>query len=442
MARSTEIRLGQLLIQKRWCSLLQINQGLEVQKKLREEGKYQALGLILIRQGFLDEEKLKMALSVLGSLRLACPSCSMEVPVGSYIPESHYRCPKCQVELALQDPSAPAQPAAAGAFLNKPADPVVAAAGAADSAPAGPGPGASAPEDPVLGRVIGGCRILDRIATGGMGVVYKAKQLNLGRTVAVKVLSEEFSKDRNYVHRFLQEARSAAELDHGNIVHIIDVGEINGLFYIIMEYVDGSNLREILEARQVLNPERVLEIALQASHALKHAHHRGIIHRDIKPENIMITREGVVKIADLGLAKKIMPGQQDGGITNHGAILGTPYYMAPEQIKDFRQVDCRSDVYSLGVTIFRALTGRVPFEGRSPVEVMIKVVEGKRPSIRSLRPDIPDELDRLVDRMMDRMPANRIQDFGEVIQEMDSILLLLKEKRRPTANAVASAEKI
>ena len=281
-------------------------------------------------------------------------------------------------------------------------------------------------DDPIAGKIIGGCQVLERIAKGGMGVVYKAKQLKLDRPVAVKILSEDLAKDRSYVHRFIQEARSAAELSHGNIVQIFDVGEINGLFYIILEYVDGSNLRDILDSHKRLDPARALEIALQAGHALKHAHQRGVIHRDIKPENIMVTHDGMVKIADLGLAKKMASGNQDGGITSAGAILGTPYYMAPEQVKDFRQVDGRSDIYSLGVTLFRALTGSVPFKGRTPVEVMIKVVEGKRPSIRSLEANVPEDVELFVDRMMHRRPDNRFQDFSELIRDLETILYRLR----------------
>jgi serine/threonine-protein kinase len=383
----------------------------------------------LLAKGFLENDAAWRALATVGRLLSLCPSCQYQTAVADYQPGQTLRCPRCQTELGLAELKAQAKRDPTQHLtlesVESPETPV-------EEPSAPPPPPESEPEadDPILFKVIGGCQIIRRIAKGGMGVVYQAKQLKLGRPVAVKVLSEELAKDRNFVHRFLQEARSAAELNHGNIVHIIDVGEINGLFYIIMEYVDGSNLREILDAHEKLDPERALEIALQASQALRHAHQRGVIHRDIKPENIMIACDGMVKIADLGLAKKVAPGEQDGGITSAGAILGTPYYMAPEQVKDFSKVDGRSDIYSLGVSLFRALTGGVPFKGRTPVEVMIRVVEGKRASIHSLNPAVPEAVEQLVDRMMHRFPEKRFQDFAEVIQEMEAVLYDLRSQRR------------
>lgn len=422
MPKPNEIRLGQLLIQKRWCTLQQINRGLDIQQQMRDKGTRSSLGKILIQKGYVDEEKIKVALSVMGTLRLVCGPCSMDIPVTNYSPGSDYKCPKCQQPLAMSDPCLEPQDVGSSATFAVPADTPPSATSGPVELPRQEMTG----DDPIAGKIIGGCQVLERIAKGGMGVVYKAKQLKLDRPVAVKILSEDLAKDRSYVHRFIQEARSAAELSHGNIVQIFDVGEINGLFYIILEYVDGSNLRDILDSHKRLDPARALEIALQAGHALKHAHQRGVIHRDIKPENIMVTHDGMVKIADLGLAKKMASGNQDGGITSAGAILGTPYYMAPEQVKDFRQVDGRSDIYSLGVTLFRALTGSVPFKGRTPVEVMIKVVEGKRPSIRSLEANVPEDVELFVDRMMHRRPDNRFQDFSELIRDLETILYRLR----------------
>src|SRR5690606_16696914 len=166
----------------------------------------------------------------------------------------------------------------------------------------------------------------ERIAAGGMGVIYRATQLNLGRTVAVKILSRELSSDEAFVRRFIEEARSAAQLSHGYIVHINDVGDYHGIFYFTMEYVDGIDLKTLLKERKLLPIPLSLEITTQVARALEHAHGRGIIHRDIKPENIMITRDGAVKLADLGLAKKLSTGGADG-LTQAGSVLGTPYYM-------------------------------------------------------------------------------------------------------------------
>ena len=433
MPKPNEVRFGQVLIQKRWCSLQQFNRALNIQSQLREKGTSTSLGKILVDKGYVEEEKIKIALSVMGTLRLVCVSCKVDISASNYAPGSEYNCPKCQQALApsdpcLEEPHEAAEPEDFGITQIDSSDMPIEAIG---SPPRNEAP----EEDSIVGKIVGGCQVLERIAKGGMGVVYKAKQLKLGRPVAVKILSEDLAKDRNYVRRFIQEARSAAELSHGNIVQIFDVGEITGLFYIIMEFVDGSNLRDILDTQLKLDPENALEVALQAGHALKHAHQRGVIHRDIKPENIMITRDGMIKIADLGLAKKMAGEGQDGGITSAGAILGTPYYMAPEQVKDFKQVDQRSDIYSLGVTLFRALSGSVPFKGRTPMEVMIKVVEGKRPSLKSLDDDIPEDVELFVDRMMHRRPDNRFQDFSELLQELEAILYRLRSRCEKGADA-------
>jgi serine/threonine-protein kinase len=250
-----------------------------------------------------------------------------------------------------------------------------------------------------------------------MGVVYKARQLNLGRTVAVKVLSQDLASDGTFVRRFVQEARSAAQLNHGNVVHINDVGECQGVFYFVMEYVDGQNLKQVLKAQKTLDVHRALQIIMEVCQALRHAHRRGIIHRDIKPENIMLTQEGVVKVADLGLAKRTAT-DNSVNLTHAGSILGTPYYMAPEQAKDFSKVDRRSDIYSLGVTFYRMVTGKVPFEGRSPIEVMIKAIDGRKVPVREFRSDVPPEVEQIIDRMMHKIPDKRYQDVDEVLRDV------------------------
>jgi serine/threonine-protein kinase len=222
----------------------------------------------------------------------------------------------------------------------------------------------------------------------------------------------------------VQEARSAAQLNHGNIVHINDVGECQGVFFFVMEFIDGQNLKDLLRDTPKLDLRRVLDVTTQVCHALRHAHSRGIIHRDIKPENIMLTQEGVVKLADLGLAKR-MASENAAGLTHAGAILGTPFYMAPEQAKDFSKVDRRSDIYSLGVTMYRMLTGRVPFDGRSPIEVMIKALDGKRIPIRELRDDVPAELEQIVDRMMQKNPERRYQSVEDILQDVQKVASII-----------------
>jgi serine/threonine-protein kinase len=419
MARKKDIQLGQLLVQRRWCTLRQVNEALRRQRDLRAQSQLKPLGAILLEAKSVQEHDLCMALAELGALTLKCSRCQSRFKPQAYQPRSN-PCPRCGAEAVLDRDGSPRPRGAAGA---EGANSSNAACEAASSSSSGNRSLASGSRD-LKDMVLGGCKIIEKIAQGGMGVVYKATQVNLGRTVALKVLSDELSSDATFVRRFLQEAHAAAQLNHPNMIHINDVGQEDGIYYFVMEYVDGLNLRDLLKKDQWLEVSRAMDITVQICHALRHAHTRGVIHRDIKPENIMITRDGIVKLADLGLAKRL-DAEHCSSITHAGSILGTPFYMAPEQAKDFSKVDCRSDIYSLGVTLYRMLSGRVPFYGRSPVEVMIKAIEGKKTPIRELREDIPPAVEQLVDRMMERNPRDRFQDISEVLAALDRAARLL-----------------
>lgn len=424
LSKSLETRLGQVLIRKKICSLRQVNMALAEQRHQRRQQVRVPLGQTLMKSGCLQEAELREALAEVGVLQLYCETCELETELATYRSDRDDPCPECQQPRVIRDPDAPRKPLVTQAE-SVPDDSVSASS---DSCFPGMSPPSSpqrdSSRDTAIGKVLGGCQIEAKIAHGGMGVVYRAIQLNLGRVVAVKVLSEDLARDTNFVRRFLQEARAAAQLNHGSIVHINDVGEQQGVFYFVMEYVDGENLKEVLQTRGRLEIVETVEVMIQVCRALRHAHSRRIIHRDIKPENIMIAKDGGVKLADLGLAKRV--SEKSGGLTHAGSILGTPFYMPPEQAKDFSKVDERSDVYSLGVTIYRVLTGKVPFYGRSPIEVMIKALDGKKTSMRELRQDIPEEIERLVDRMMARTSEDRHQSIDEVLDELMRIDVALK----------------
>jgi predicted Ser/Thr protein kinase len=238
--------------------------------------------------------------------------------------------------------------------------------------------------------------ILSTIGEGGMGVVYKAVQKQLGRTVALKVLSPQLSSDPSFVERFTREARALAQLSHPNIVSIFDSGVHDGVPYLVMEFVDGTPLRKMLAARK-LSSEDALRLVPQICDALQYAHRQGIVHRDIKPENILIDREGRVKIADFGLAKLAEPDQTR--ITRTNVVMGTPHYMAPEQIENPSAVDHRADIYSLGVIFYEMLTGELPL-GRF-----------KPPSEKA---PVDRRLDRVVLKSLEKEPADRYQSAEEV----------------------------
>ncbi len=217
---------------------------------------------------------------------------------------------------------------------------------------------------------IPGYQLQKRVGAGAMAVVYKAKQLSLDRTVAVKVLPKRLSKNSEFVERFYREGRAAAQLNHNNIVQAIDVGESGGFHYFVMEFVEGVTVYDELAGGKIYAEKESIEIIRQIAEALRHSHERGFIHRDVKPKNIMLTKERVAKLADMGLAREASDVQ--AAMAEAGRAYGTPYYISPEQIRGEVSIDQRADLYSLGATWYHMVTGRVPFEAPTPSAVMHK----------------------------------------------------------------------
>ncbi|MBK9119152.1 MAG: serine/threonine protein kinase [Phycisphaerales bacterium] len=217
---------------------------------------------------------------------------------------------------------------------------------------------------------IPGYQIVNKCGAGAMAVVYRGKQLSLDRTVAIKVLPKRLSKNAEFVDRFYREGRAAAQLNHPNIVQAIDVGEANGFHYFVMEFVEGCTVYDEIADGKVYSEQEAIEIITQIAKALAHAHARGFIHRDVKPKNIMLTTERIAKLADMGLAREAT--DHEAALAEAGRAYGTPYYIAPEQIRGEVDIDHRVDLYSLGATFYHMATGRVPFEGPTPSAVMHK----------------------------------------------------------------------
>jgi serine/threonine protein kinase len=265
---------------------------------------------------------------------------------------------------------------------------------------------------------IGHYRIVAELGRGGMGVVYKAHEESLNRFVAIKVLGEHLMEDPTQVQRFIREAQSAASLNHPNIVQIYAVSEEDGLHYFVMEYVSGRSLQQILRARGPLESEQVARIALQTASGLQAAHEHGIIHRDIKPANLLIDDRGLVKIADFGLA---LMGAAASRLTATGMFMGTPGYLSPEQCLD-REVDNRTDIYSLGVTLFEALSGKTPFVADSPLALLRQIVDVEPPDLGELNPEVDPELRAVVARMMAKDRDLRISSCGELIGAFEAYL--------------------
>ena len=288
-------------------------------------------------------------------------------------------------------------------------------------------PTASVQSSDVLneGDLIGNCRIEKILGCGGMGVVYLAKHTVLDTFVAIKVFSATIFqlKYTDYPpERFLREAKIAVRIKHPNVVTVLDAGfeSSRNLYYIIMEFMGGGTMREMVKEYGTLSEENSLNVMISVLNAMAIANRNNIVHRDIKPDNIMMTDDGIVKLADLGLAKEIQQ-HSDKHITADNTTLGSPPFMSPEQATDFKNADIRSDLYSLGATLFYILTGKPPFIGETPVNIILKVINENTPDPRSLRPDISPEIAELCVKLMAKNPADRFQTPEEVVAEIQSI---------------------
>jgi serine/threonine protein kinase len=275
-------------------------------------------------------------------------------------------------------------------------------------------PRAAGPEP----RRLGDYQILRRLGEGGMGAVFLGYQEKTGRHVAIKVLSDQLAGNAAYVDRFKREARSVLYLDHPNIVRGFEVGEdrSTGAHFLVLEYVDGPSAHALLDRFGKLPLGDAVHIILDIARALEHAHSRNVIHRDIKPDNILLTRSGVAKLADLGLARRIDETSQ---LTGARQSFGTPFYMPYEQAANARRADARSDIYALGATLYHLVTGELPFPGDNPLEVAEKKRLGDLPLPSSFNPEIPPALDQILTTMLAPAPKQRYQTASDLIVDLE-----------------------
>jgi len=271
----------------------------------------------------------------------------------------------------------------------------------------------------MIGHELGGrYEIITRIGGGGMALVYKAQDILLNRNVAVKVLRQQFTHDEEFIRRFRREAQSAAALSHPNVVSIYDVGQEGDTHYIVMEYVEGHNLNEIIQQRAPLQTEEAVHVAVQICDALEHAHHNQIIHRDIKPHNILIGNNGRVKVTDFGIARAVTSST----ITQTGSVVGSVHYFSPEHAKGVNTGE-KSDLYSLGIVLYQMLTGRLPFLGESPISVALKHLQEHFEEPRIVNPYIPQSVENVILRAMRKNPNERYDSAEDMLHDLETCLM-------------------
>ena len=275
--------------------------------------------------------------------------------------------------------------------------------------------------------------IIEQIGTGGMSDVYKAKCHKLNRYVAIKVMKSEFSEDKTFVSKFRAEAQSVAGFTHPNVVNVYDVGDENGVYYIVMELVEGITLKKYIEKRGKIPFKEAVSIAIQVANGLDAAHKHNIVHRDIKPQNIIISKEGKVKVTDFGIAKVA-----SSSTINSSSTMGSVHYISPEQARGGYS-DARSDIYSLGITIFEMLTGTVPFDGDSTVAVAVQHIQDEIPAPSTVVADIPLSIDRIVIKCTQKKPDRRYQTAAELITDLKKALVMPDEDFVKMAPAYAAA---
>ncbi|HEV8537931.1 MAG TPA: serine/threonine-protein kinase, partial [Bacteroidota bacterium] len=265
------------------------------------------------------------------------------------------------------------------------------------------------------GKILSHYRIIEKLGEGGMGVVYKAEDLTLRRFVAIKVFPSIATASVEERNRFFQEARLASSLNHPNIVIIHEFDEVGGNAFMVSECVEGRTLNAIMQEAP-LSIEKVLDVAIQTASGIAAAHVRGIVHRDIKPDNVMVTREGQVKVMDFGLARLVGSSH----MTSAGSLIGTFAYMSPEQINE-QEIDARSDIFSFGTLLYQSATGKLPFQGKTIAELLSSIARKHPESPKISRPELPDELVRIIVKALHKDRSRRYQTMEELKIELERL---------------------
>ena len=316
-------------------------------------------------------------------------------------------------------------------------DPAAAVVESVVAAATGPGP-QQPPSDSGETDPIKGYELLQKLGQGAMGAVLKARKRDSGEIVALKILKPELAADKEYVERFLREAEAVERMSHPNIIRAVQAGRSGEYYYFAMEFIEGQTVSELIKAKGALPERFALMVTRCISSALAHAWEHQIVHRDIKPDNAMITKAGVVKLTDLGLARS---AGQDSTLTITGVVMGSPAYISPEQATGEKNLDTRSDIYSLGATLYHMLTGQVPYTGETPLHVMLKHMNDPLPDVRKVIPHVSEATRQLVFKMMSKRPEGRFQTPQEVERAAHAIEEALARGQKPAIPfAVKQAE--
>lgn len=278
----------------------------------------------------------------------------------------------------------------------------------------------SKPASTVQQQQIPGYQILGKLGAGAMATVFKARQLSLDRIVAIKVLPSKHTNKPDFVQRFYAEGRAAAKLNHPNIVQAIDVGKAGDYHYFVMEYVEGRTVFDDITANRRYTEKQALDIIIQIAKALNHAHQAGFIHRDVKPKNIMITKDGIAKLADMGLARAVT--DREAAEAEQGKAFGTPYYISPEQIRGQVNVDFRADIYSLGATFYHMVTGQVPFDGPNPSAVMHKHLKANLVPPDHLNAQLSAGVSEIIEVCMAKNADQRYNSTADLLRDLEAVV--------------------
>ena len=400
-----------------------LKSALEFQETFRKQGVHLSLGQVILNLGLATADQVAKAIAHGGTAVLRCPKCMRRFTVPEYAANRRYKCEPCKAYLEIIIDEA-----------------LHAAPGAIPSPSPGGGPAPAAPparKDPFEGRVFGPYTIVRRIAKGGMGAVYLGERNGTPEKVAIKILTEEFSRMPGIQGRFKREADTAGRLEHPNIVRQIEMSRQDSYIYIVSEFLDGGSLADLIIREKKLPPARAVSLACDILAGLHHAHARGVIHRDIKPANVLLTADGRAKVIDFGLARD---AEAQTILTMAGNVVGTPAFMAPEQAMG-EQAGTSADLYSTGVLLYLMLTGKKPFEGKSIVDTLNKQISDPLPSPRALNGEVPEELERVLRKICEKKPSKRYATLPEAIAALKkSVGLPADPVERPQEAAIETVK--